>query len=69
MEYVMVHKAHIASLEARCAALRARIDVADAIILRLTADHNTGPNYLRGFDMAHGYFAEHADSDALKGET
>lgn len=34
---------------------------ADHIILLLTADHNSGPNYVKGFDMAQEYFQDFHD--------
>jgi len=37
---------------------KTRIHRADHIILLLTADHNTGKNYVKGFDMAQEYFQD-----------
>ena len=31
---------------------------ADNIILLLTADHNTGPHYVKGFDLAQEYMQD-----------
>ena len=36
-----------------------RIEEADRIILTLTMDHNSTPNYLRGLEMAEEYFAKY----------
>jgi predicted DCC family thiol-disulfide oxidoreductase YuxK len=43
-----------------CDELEKRLERADKIILMLTADHNTGPNYVKGFDMARDYFQDYA---------
>jgi arginase family enzyme len=40
-------------------ALLQRIARAEAVIVMLTADHNTSPNYVRGFDMARDYFQDY----------
>lgn len=39
-----------------------RLAEAERIILQLTMDHNSSPNYVRGFDMAHAYFSKYSDS-------
>lgn len=39
--------------------LRERIESAERCMLMLTADHNSGPHYVRGFDMAHQHFAKY----------
>jgi len=36
-----------------------RLEEAERIIFWLTADHNSGPNYVKGFDMAREYFAKY----------
>ena len=45
--------------------LIARIAQADSIITLLTADHNTGPNYVRGLEMAQTYCERYIKVDGL----
>jgi hypothetical protein len=40
-------------------ALNERIESAERCMAMLTADHNSTPNYLRGFDMAGDHFAKY----------
>lgn len=39
--------------------LRARCEAAEQCMVMLTADHNTGPHYVKGFDMAGEHFAKY----------
>ena len=45
-------------------ALAERCDAAEQCVLMLTADHNTGPHYVRGFDMANRHFAKYPNQAA-----
>lgn len=38
-----------------------RIHEAEQVILRLTMDHNSTPNYVQGFEMARDYFAKYGN--------
>lgn len=38
----------------------------DNMILLLTADHNSGPNYVRGFELAREYMADRNEAEVLK---
>jgi hypothetical protein len=40
-------------------AQKKRIELADRVILTLTMDHNSTPNYVRGFEMARDYFVKY----------
>jgi hypothetical protein len=42
--------------------LHGRLAEVDRIILMLTMDHNSSPNYLRGFDMARKYYGRHYEA-------
>lgn len=60
--------AHIEALEARRAEVATILDRVDNIILLLTADHNSGTTYVRGFELAREYMAErNAAIDAAQG--
>ncbi len=39
--------------------LRTRVFEADLVMLLLTADHNSTPNYVKGFQAASEYFAKY----------
>jgi hypothetical protein len=39
-----------------------RLEQAETIIAWLTMDHNSGPNYVKGFDMAQEHFAKYPQS-------
>ena len=64
--------AQVVQLRGALADAHTRIDRADSIILRLTMDHNSTPNYVAGFDAAQSYFHDFADADharaALQGQ-
>jgi len=49
---------HARNMEREFEKYKARCRRADQIILMLTADHNTGQHYVKGFDMAQEYFQD-----------
>jgi hypothetical protein len=49
----------VSESEYALALLRERVERADKIILLLTADHNTGANYVKGFEEAQEYFQDY----------
>lgn len=42
--------------------IRERCEKAESIILLLTADHNTGPYYVKGFEAARQHFSDYPES-------
>ena len=54
----LARKCEICDLEERC-------ENAERIILLLTADHNTGETYQKGFEAAREHFADYPHKAAL----
>lgn len=64
--FEQLEKLFIEGMAVGCDLLAQRCEAAEKIIVQLTADHNSTPNYVKGFDMAQNHFHDFPSSAIRK---